>query len=254
MKKNVYTTYILSIIGLVLMSFAIQTQKSAKDIVNEAYYNQRSDAFTMELSMEVIRPKWTRELNFKTWSFGRDYGLMSIQGPAKDKGTNFLRIKSEGWNWIPSIERVIKISPSQMSQSWMGSDFTNEDLLKEASIVNDYTHKSLGTENLNGTICYKIQANPKEDAAVVWGKVVLWIGKDDMLQRKAEYYDETGKLINTLTQKDFKLLDGKKIATTLEMKPAEKSGYKTLVKISYADFHADLSADFFSISNMKKLK
>lgn len=236
------------------MSFALQSEKSAKDIVKEAYYNQRSNAFTMELSMEVIRPKWTRELNFKTWSLGSDYGLMSIQGPAKDKGTNFLRIKSEGWNWIPSIERVIKISPSQMSQSWMGSDFTNEDLLKEASIVNDYTHSMVETVSLNGTQCYKIKATPKEGAAVVWGKVLLWIGKDDILQRKAEYYDETGKLINTLIQKDFKTLDGKKIATTLEMKPANKTGYKTIVKISSADFNASLSADFFSITNMKSLK
>jgi len=253
MKKK-HTLLIAIIIGPVLMSLMPrQTKRTPNDIVREAYYNQRSDAFTMVLSMEVIRPKWTRELNFKTWSLSSDYGMMNILAPAKDKGISFLRMKSEGWNWLPSIERVIKISPSQMSQSWMGSDFTNEDLLKEASIVHDYHHQLIGNESIDGTACYKIQANPKEDAAVVWGKVFLWIGKEDMLQRKAEYYDETGKLINTLTQKNFKELDGKRIATTLEMKPANKKGYKTVVTISTANFHADLSTGFFSTRNMKKL-
>ena len=254
MKKRHTLLITVIIICPILMSLMpLQTHKTPNDIVREAYYNQRSNAFTMVLSMEVIRPKWSRELNFRTWSLGSDHGMMNILSPAKDKGISFLRMKSEGWNWLPSIERVVKISPSQMSQSWMGSDFTNEDLLKEASIVHDYDHRLIGNESIGRTTCYKIQANPKEDAAVVWGKVFLWIGKGDMLQRKAEYYDETGKLINTLTQKDFKELGGKRIATTLEMEPANKKGYRTVVTISMADFHASLSTDFFSINNMKKL-
>ncbi len=249
--KLLFNLLLIGISGFTVTAF--QAPPSAKEIVEKAYYNQRSNAFTMEISMEVMRPKWTRELTFTTWSLGSDLGMMRIKSPAKERGISFLRIKAEGWNWIPSIDRVVKISPSQMSQSWMGSDFTNEDLLKEASIVHDYDHTILEEEILDGKACYKIEAIPKKDAAVVWGKLLLWIDKADMLQVKTEYYSETGELINTLSQSNFKLIDGKKIATELTMSPSKKEGYKTMVKIRDADFQADLEEDFFSIANMKQL-
>ena len=136
----------------------------------------------------------------------------------------------------------------------MGSDFTNEDLLKEASIVNDYTHALLSEEKYQGVNCYKIQATPKENAAVVWGKVLLWISKEDVLQRKAEYYDEDGTLINTLINSNFRIIGDKKIATTLEMTPSNKKGQKTVVNITSANFNEDLDDSFFSKDKMKTLR
>lgn len=250
MKLIIRSCLIISV--ALLMAFAVTD--SPKELVKKAYYNVRSDAYSMNMTMKIVRPSWSRELTFKSWSKGTDYGMMVILAPAKDKGVSNLRIKSEGWTWLPSIERTTKISPSQMSQSWMGSDFTNEDLLKEASIVNDYTHSLLGEEKFQDVLCSKIQATPKSNSAVVWGKVLIWIGKDDVLQRKAEYYDEDGKLISTLTNSDFKTIGGKKIATTLEMTPANKSGCKTIVTISAANFSEKLDNGFFSIEKMKIVK
>jgi outer membrane lipoprotein-sorting protein len=238
--------------ALALMAFV--PADTPTEIVKKAYYNIRSEAYSMNMTMKVVRPTWSRELTFKSWTKGADYGMMVIQAPAKDKGISNLRIKSEGWNWLPSIERVTKISPSQMSQSWMGSDFTNEDLLKEASIVNDYNHSLLGEEKYQEVTCYKIQATPKANAAVVWGKVILWISKDDILQHKAEYYDEDGALINTLINSNFKTLGGKKIATTMEMTPNNKKGQKTIVTISSANFEEKIDNSFFSIEKMKTVK
>ena len=233
---------------------AFKPADSPTEIVRKAYYNVRSEAYSTNMSMKVIRPTWSRELTFKSWSKSADYGMMVIQAPVKDKGISNLRIKSEGWTWLPSIERTTKISPSQMSQSWMGSDFTNEDLLKEASIVNDYTHTILGEEKFQDITCYKIQATPKANSAVVWGKVILWISKDDVLQRKAEYYDEDGVLINTLINSDFKTIGGKKIGTNLEMIPNNKKGQKTIVTISAVNFNEKLDNSFFAIEKMKTVK
>lgn len=243
----------ITLSGLILLMAFVpkQDEPTAKQIIEKSYYNQRSNSFTMEVSMEVIRPKWSRELGFTTWSLGSDLGMMGIKNPAKERGINFLRIKAEGWNWIPSINRVVKISPSQMSQSWMGSDFTNEDLLKEASIVHDYNHKIIGTENYEGKTCYKIEAIPKKDAAVVWGKLLVWVDQQDMLQLKTEYYSESDVLINTLVQGEIKEVGQKRIATQLTMTPANKEGYKTIVHIRDANFSADLNEDFFSIANLK---
>jgi outer membrane lipoprotein-sorting protein len=241
--------------GLFLSAFTVKTQAQTlkpTEIVAKAYDNQNGATSKMTVSMKVIRPTWTREMGFTSWSKGRELGMMRINTPAKDKGVAFLKIKSEGWNWLPSIERIVKISPAQMTQSWMGSDFTNEDILREASIINDYTHTLLGEENFGGVLCFKIEAKPKPKAAVVWGKVILWIGKDDILQRKAEYYDEENKLVNSLIYSNIKDLGGKKIATTWEMTPANKTGQKSIVTISTADFKVKLDDTFFSQQNLKK--
>ena len=243
------------IVWLVCQPFFSFSQKvEASQIVHDAYYNVRSDCYAMTVTMKLVRPSWTREITFKTWAKGYSYGMMKILGPAKDKGISFLRIKSEGWNWLPSIDRVVKISPSQMSQSWMGSDFTNQDLLKEASIINDYNHQILGEENFQNVICYRIEAIPKPNAAVVWGKVVIWVSKQDLLERKAEYFDEDGKLINTLTYSNFQVVGGKKIATIMEMIPSNKVNQKTVVTISDANFNERKDENFFSLEKMKTLK
>ena len=251
MKSSLLTILLLFTLSV---SSAFPQALTPQEIVKKAYYNERSDASNLTIAIEVIRPSWSRELIAKTWAMGADYGMMLITGPAKDQGVSFLRIKSEGWNWLPTIERVVKISPSQMSQSWMGSDFSNEDLLKEASIIYDYQHELLGEESLDGVRCYKIQATPKEGAAVVWGKKILWIGKDDLLERKTENYDEEGNLISTLVKSDIETIGSKPIPTTLTMIPNQKEGHKTVVRISEGNFEASLDKQFFTQQNMKKLR
>ena len=241
-------------LSVLSVSSAFSQSLSPRQIVEKAYYNERSDASNLTIVIEVIRPSWSRELVAKTWAMGPDYGMMLITGPAKDQGVSFLRIKLEGWNWLPTIERVVKISPSQMSQSWMGSDFSNEDLLKEASIIYDYQHELLGEKSWEGTLCYQIQATPEEGAAVVWGKKIIWIGKEDLLERKTENYDEEGTLISTLTKSDIKPIGGKPIPTRLTMVPHQKEGHHTVVTISEGDFSASLDERFFTQQNMKILR
>ncbi len=127
--------------------------------------------------MTIVRPTWTRKVSMKTWSLGNDYYMILITAPAQDKGQVFLKRHTEMWNWMPSISRIIRIPPSMMGQNWMGSDFTNNDLVKANSIVDDYTHTLLGNETIEGYDCYKIQLFPKPDAAVVWDKIIVWIAK-----------------------------------------------------------------------------
>src|SRR5665647_27997 len=126
----------------------------------------------MVMSMTIVRPTWQRTVEFKNWSLGREYALTLITIPAKDAGQTFLKRGSEMWSWNPSISRLIKLPPSMMSQGWMGSDYTNDDILKESSIVNDYTHEIVGNETIAGRECYKIMMKAKENSSVVWGKQV----------------------------------------------------------------------------------
>ena len=159
----------------------------------------------------------------------------------------------EIWNWVPSIERIIKLPPSMMMQNWMGTDFTNDDLVKQSSIVNDYTHKVLATETIEGYPCYKIEMIPNEDAAVVWGKVITWIDKKEYMQLKAEFYDEDGDLINKMIGKSPKLFSGKMLPSIMEMIPVEKKGQKTVMTYNSLEFDTPIDDSFFTTQNMKKV-
>ena len=151
---------------------------------------------------------------FKFWSEGTEKSFILMLAPARDKGVTFLKIGREMWNYIPRINRVIKIPPSMMLQSWMGSDFTNDDLVKESSVVDDYTHEFLGREEEAGFDAYKVALTPKPTAPVVWAKIVEWIRVDDYVPLKAEYYNERGELIRTLVFLDIEEMGGRTISLT----------------------------------------
>ena len=173
-------------------------QLSAYDIIKKAEDNMRGQQAYGEMKMTIQRPKWTREITMKSWSKGDDYSLVVITAPARDKGTAFLKRGQEIWNWQPSIDRSIKMPPSMMMQSWMGSDFTNDDLVRQSSLVTDFEHELKGEEAIEGRNCYIVELIPKPDAAVVWGKVVMWVDEVDFLELKIEFFDEDDYLVNTM--------------------------------------------------------
>jgi outer membrane lipoprotein-sorting protein len=239
----------------ILLTFSASAQElSAKEIVQKADERMRGNSNYAELTMEIIRPEWKRTMGMKSWAKGTEYALVYITAPAKDKGTVSLKIGNEMWNWLPSIERSIKVSPSMMMQSWMGSDFTNDDLIRQSSIVNDYEHKIIGEEKLQGIDCYMIELIPKPDAPVVWGRIVTWISKENFNQLKAEYYDEDGTLINVMTGYDLKDLDGRLLPTRWEMVPANEPGKKTVMTYNKIDFNIPLEDSFFSKQNMNRIR
>ncbi|MCB9299679.1 MAG: outer membrane lipoprotein-sorting protein [Lewinellaceae bacterium] len=253
--KRILIALIILTIGTGFSSFA-QTSNtlSAKEIVQKADAKSRGDYSTGEITMTIVRPTWTREMTMKSWSRGADYALILVVAPARDKGTAFLKREQEIWNWQPTIDRTIKLPPSMMMQSWMGSDFTNDDLIKESSIVEDYSQKLLGSETVDGRECYKIELTPKEDAAVVWGKILSWIDKKDFMQLKVEFYDEDGYLVNTMYGKNVKELGGRLLPSKMEVIPADEPGNKTIVEYLSLDFDTPIEASFFSIQNLKRVK
>ncbi|NWJ65906.1 outer membrane lipoprotein-sorting protein, partial [Vibrio parahaemolyticus] len=213
---------------LFLLFTSLSYAESAFDIVQKSDQAMRGKSSYSEATMEIVRPDWTRSMTMKSWTKGTELSLVLVTAPAKDKGSASLKRHREMWNWVPSIERVIKIAPSMLSQSWMGSDFTNDDLINQSSIVVDYQHALLGNDSFEGDKVWVIEATAKPDAPVVWNKVTLWISQSTYLQRQVEFYDEFDERVNVLTTYDVKELGGRKIATRMEMKPVDKPGNKTI--------------------------
>jgi outer membrane lipoprotein-sorting protein len=237
-----------------LLISIISSAQDIKEIVKKADEKFRGISSQGEMTMTIQRPSWSRTVSMKNWTLGNDFSIIYITAPAKEKGQVFLKRYNEMWNWVPSIERMVKVPPSMMMQSWMGSDFTNDDLVRESSLVKDYTHKLLGEEKLEGYNCYKIELIPNEDAPVVWGKVYMWVAKEELLWLKGEYYDEDGILINTEILSDIKKMDDRLMPTHLEMIPADKEGNKTIMNFDNIKFNVDLKESFFSQQNMQKIR
>lgn len=226
----------------------------AIEIIDKADKHARGKTSYAELTMKIVKPDWSREVSMKSWSKGSDHALILVTAPVRDKGTAFLMRDNEVWNWIPSIERVIKIPPSMMMQSWMGSDFTNDDLVKESSIVKDYTHTLLGDTSIDGRDCYNIELIPKEEAAVVWGKMLVWITKENFLQLRVEYYDEDFELINIMTLTDIKMMGGRLFPTLMTMIPVDKPDQQTILRYHKLEFDNPIKDSYFSEQNMKRIR
>ncbi|MCB0629599.1 MAG: outer membrane lipoprotein-sorting protein [Saprospiraceae bacterium] len=253
MRHSIIAFFILAMVATAFNTATAQ-ELSAMEIVTKADQKVRGKTSQGSMKMTIIRPSWTREMTMKSWSMGTEYSLILVTAPARDKGTGFLKREKEIWNWQPSIDRVIKLPPSMMMQSWLGSDFTNDDLVRESSMIEDYEHSLLGSEKIDGRDCYKIQLIPKEDAPVVWGKLLVWIDKTDFIQMKTEFYDEDGYLVNTMLGKNIKEMGGRMLASVLEVVPEEEEGHKTRIEYLDIKFDEPIQDSFFSIQNLKRVK
>jgi outer membrane lipoprotein-sorting protein len=237
-----------------LLPCTILYAQDAREIVRKADEHARGASSVAEMTIVTTRPAWTRSLELKAWSKGTQYAVILIQSPAKEKGTVFLKRKKEVWNWLPALERTIKLPPSMMSQSWMGTDFTNDDLVKESSIVDDYDHQLIGKESVADRECYKIQLVPKPNAAVVWGKILAWIDTRNYMQLRTEFYDENGALAQTMTGSEIKTFSNRMLPSHIEMVPAGKKGQKTAIIYRSLEFDKALEDRFFSTENITKIK
>ncbi|MCL2290287.1 MAG: outer membrane lipoprotein-sorting protein [Bacteroidetes bacterium] len=227
---------------------------TATEIIKRSDDNRRGKNSYSEITMTIVRPTWTREIGIKAWSMGTDFSLTLITAPARDRGQAFLKRGRDLWNWQPSINRMIRMSSSIMGQSWMGSDFTNDDLMRESSTVNDYTHRLVGTEKVREFDCYKLILTPKENAAVVWGKVITWISIKDFVEIKSEFYDEDDELVNTINGYDIKSYGNRRLASRMEVVPADRPNQKTVMTVVKFEFDIAIDESFFSQQNMKRVK
>lgn len=238
---------------IILLSFWMAGfGQSAEEIVRKADERVRGESSYAEMTMTIVRPNWTRDMSLRSWSKGDELALILVTAPASEAGQATLKRFKEIWSWQPTIDRIIKLPPSMMSQNWMGSDFTNDDLVKESSVINDYTQEIVGDSTIDGRECWKIKLTPRPDAAVVWGKVMLFIDKQDYIQLRTEFYDEDDYLINIMLGQDIKTLGGKKLPAKLVMIPVEEEGKRTVITYKSLQFDVDVDDDFFSIQNMKR--
>ena len=243
----------ISILIILFSSLNIYSQ-TALEIIHKADAKLRGESSYSEMTITIVRPKWQKTMTMKSWSEGTDYSVSLVTSPAKEKGSVFLKRKNEVWNYLPSLERTIKLPPSMMTQSFMGTDLTNDDLVKQSSMVVDYSHKILEEVVLEGLNCWKLELLPNEKATEVWGKLIVWIDKSDYMQLKVEFYDEDEELVNLMNGYNFKMFGNKKLPSKIEFIPLEDEGNKTVIEYNSWEFDKEIPSNYFTTQYVSRLK
>ena len=247
------TIYFLLLTALLLCSLA-PAREPPPDIetvirhIDQLYRSQTSHA---DMEMQIVTPHWERTLAMTVWSKGMDKTFIRITAPKKEQGVATLRIGNEMWNYLPKTNKTMKIPPSMMMGSWMGSDFTNDDLVRESSMLDDYTYQFVTPEDASPDHLY-VQLVPKEDSPIVWGKIIAAVQSKDYIPVWQRFYDEKGNLMRVMNFKEIKTFGDKIAPSVLEIIPQNKEGHKTVVRWLNATFDSDIDDKIFTRRNLQK--
>lgn len=216
--------------------------------VDELYRSKSSYA---EIEMQVVTPHWERTLTMEAWTKDTDRTFIRINSPKKEEGMATLRIGNEMWNYLPKVNKVMKIPPSMMMGSWMGSDFTNDDLVHELSLLEDYDCEFINPEGAEPDLYY-VKLTPKEGRPIVWSGVITAIRKVDYIPVWEKFYDEKGNTMRILNFRDIKDFGGRRIPAIMEMVPQNKEGHKTVIRYLKAEFDSGIDDNIFTLRGLRK--
>jgi outer membrane lipoprotein-sorting protein len=224
----------------------------AKEILDRVDDLYRGTSAHGRMTMKVVTAHWTREMSLEFWDKGTEKSLIRIVAPAKEKGTATLKSGNDIWNFLPKVKRTIKIPSSMMGGSWMGSHFTNDDLVKESRMADDYDFSVSFDGERSGQEVVDITCIPKPEAAVVWGKVVATVRTADTIPLQVLFYDEDQKLARTMIFSNVRTMKDRILPTVTRMVPADKPNEFTEITYHEIQFDLLLKDDLFSLQNLER--
>jgi outer membrane lipoprotein-sorting protein len=229
---------------------ALAQELTAAEIIRKAMDHYRGLTSHSEMTMTIHRPDWERTMTMRAWTKGDKRTLVRVIEPKKDAGNGTLSVDGNMWTYTPKINRVIKIPSSMMSQSWMGSDFSNKDVSKDTNIIDQYDHSLLEKYEQDGHTVYVIQSIPHEEAAVVWGKEILWV-RDDWVLLEQQFWDQDGALVKTLKSLEIAEMGGRNVAAVMRMSNQDKPDDWTELRTLAVEFDLELPTNQFTLSNLR---
>lgn len=228
-------------------------QVNPVDVIDRVDRLLRGDSSRGVVSMEIVTGNWERNLSMEAWSLGTDFFLVRLRSPKKEAGVATLKAENHIWNYLPKIDRTLKIPASMMGGSWMGSHFTNDDLVKQSRLSVDYgIALSYEGPDPEGTAVWDFTLTPRPDAAVVWGRIVYRVRQGDLMPLWANFHDEDGTLARTMEFSEFRELDGRLLPSVMHVRPADKPDEYTLIRYEELDFDIEISESFFSLRNLQR--
>ncbi len=240
--------------ALLLFSSDLQAADAeALKLVQRAFDYWRGLSSYSEFSMTIQRPDFERTMVLRGWTKGRQDALFFVLEPPKDAGNGSLKKGRDMWSYNPKINRAIKLPPSMMSQSWMGSDFSNDDLAKSDSIIEDYDHRIVGREVVDGYQIYTVESIAKEDAPVVWGKLVLKV-REDFILLSEQFFDEDMVLVKEMTAENLMMFSNRIFPKTWTMRRVDEADRYTRLDYQLLEFDIEIEDRLFNLASLKGKK
>jgi hypothetical protein len=230
------------------------TAQTPEQIVRHVDDLLRGESSRGRVTMEVVTARWTRSMEMEMWSLGRDYSLVRVLAPARDAGTATLKVDRDIWNYLPRVDRTIKVPGAGMGGSWMGSHFTYDDLVRESSLVDDFTVQLAFEGVRDGVDIWEFRLTPRPEAPVVWSRVELVVRKSDRMPLRARYYDDRGRLARTMEFANFRTMGRRLVPTELSMHPADRPDERTTLRYSRLEFDIGLQPAFFSLQRLREAR
>jgi outer membrane lipoprotein-sorting protein len=226
--------------------------QSADEIVQKAEDILKGKSAHGVMEMTITTSDYERTLKMESWWIGNDEALIVIQAPRREAGNKTLKIKNEIWSYLKNTETTIKIPPSMMLQSWNGSDFTNDDLVRESNLSKDYNQKVVAEEKIDNEICWKIELDPKPNAPVVWGKLYYWIRQKDYMPALVQYFDEKGKLIRYIKYSGVKQFGSRAMPSIWTIQNEIEKGHSTTLKVLEMELDVKIPDKIFSFQELER--
>jgi len=241
---------LIFLLGTLLLSSVRAQETDAAQLVRNAMDHWRGLTSYSDMTMTIHRPDWERSMTMKSWSKGDKRSLVRVVEPRKDAGNGTLLNDGSMWTFTPRINRIIKVPSSMMSQSWMGSDFSNKDISKSTDIIDQYDHELLKVEEVDGHVYYTISSVPHEDAAVVWGKEIL-IVRDDYVLMEQQFWDQDGILVKSMKTLEVKEMGGRAVARVMRMGKVDSPEEWTQLTANAIEFDLELPDSLFTLSSLR---
>jgi len=241
----------LLVVGCLVMPRLVAAQTDPLEIMARVDRLLRGESSRGVAAMEVVTEHWDRQMTMELWSLGTDYSLVRLRAPQREAGTATLMAEDDIWNYLPKVDRTIKIPSSMMGGAWMGSHFTNDDLVKESQIIEDYDIEIAFEGDRENVAVWEFLLTPKPEAAIVWGHVEYQVRQDDYMPVWTKFYDEDGELSRTMTYSEFVEFDGRLVPAVMDMHPADKPGERTSIRYEELEFDIDIDQSFFSLRNLQ---
>ncbi|MFY0665210.1 MAG: outer membrane lipoprotein-sorting protein [Natronospirillum sp.] len=244
MRKHSFITLLLAL----LVSFVSADQEKALALLTQMDQLYQQDAAQARMTMHIVTPDFERTLTLDSWSLGLDYALVRVLEPVRDRGVSTLKREGEMWNFLPRVNRTVRVSPSMMMGSWMGSDFTNDDLMRETSWVDEYDVRLDEQGDL-----YVLHLIPREQTVTVWGAMEITLRQSDLLPVSQRYFDESGELMRVMEFSDIRDFGSVTLPATMTLRPVNKPGQVTRITYEALSFDVDLDESFFSLQNLRRV-
>ena len=249
--KTMRAAFLAFLLFIPLSAQSNTENQNASEIIRIAEEKQRGDTAITKIAVKIERPRFTSSILLESWDarIGKK-SFIRILEPEKDRGVTFLKMENNLWNFIPKIGREIRIEGSMLQDSWMGSDFSNDDLVRSSSLFTDYTHKYLQLKNDN----HVIELTPKPAMPIEWQRVVYTVRQKDYMPVQQDFFDHKNRLRKRMEFSDYEVKSGRLIPTKMRMMTIENNKVKsqTSMLILEASYNVTIPSSIFSKANLRR--